>query len=1261
MVKGGREFYNTSGKPYEIPDLLKVQKESFNNFIQKNILPNKRENSGLQGVFNGIFPIEDSQNRFELKFISYELSNPKYTPEEAIVKGTNHSSSLRLKLAYITKDENSNFVEAKEQDVYLCDLPLMTDKADFVINGIKRVIVSQLHRSPGVFFKVSYHLTGKMLILAQIIPYKGSWIDINLNHNNIITISLDRRRKFPISIWLQAIGLGDKGEILEKFLGSEEILTPKVNTKTAEKLIGRVIRDDIVDPQTGEVIVESGSEITSNLIEMMNSFGKKKIVVIKSDNISSLEALRRTFEKVKRTLTREEAAEYIYRFVRGTDPVNAEAAIDYINNIYLSDKRYIIGPVGRKMMKDKLGVEPKEKSMSLTPEDFIQIINYMFNLLERQSDAEDDDIDHLGNRQVRRVSELLVDIFNSALYRVTKGVKEKIMSDSDPEKLTPQQLVNSRFVTSAVNTFFASSQLSQFMEQTNPLTEMTHKRRLSALGPNGLTRDTAGFEVRDVHHSHYGRICPIETPEGPNIGLITSLAIHAKVNKFGFIETPYKKVKNGKVTNEIEYISAHKEDKHIIAQANELLDSRKKFFNKEILARQKDDYPVVRSENIDYMDAAPAQILSASAALIPFMEHDEANRALMGSNMQRQAVPLVITKAPFVGTGMEEVVARDSKTVLVAKRKGKVIYADSMVIKIKPDKVSAIVFGEEDIDIYKLNKFKMTNQNTCNNQKPIVKEGDRVEEGEIIADGAATDTGELALGKNVLVAFMLWRGYNFEDAIVVSERLAKQDTFTSIQIKNFTLDVRETKLGPEELTSEIPNTSDESTKNLTQEGIVRVGAEVSSDDILVGKVTPKGETELSPQEKLLKAIFGEKAADVRDTSLRVPPGIEGTVIDVQVLSRRTGTISERKNINKKIKEIENRYYTEISRIEIIRNNLLSELLKGKKFLDNLYSKDGKLIIKKSKNLSEKVLKEVNWLDLEIPDKCLKTDMKKFMKIIDESSKRIYDLYRKKNNEIETLKQGDELPHGLLKRITVFIAQKRKISVGDKMSGRHGNKGVVSVIVSEEDMPYMDDGTPIDIVLNPLGVPSRMNIGQVLETHLGWAANKLNIKIATPVFDGITIEKIEELLKKADLPVSGKVKLTDGKTGEKINDEITVGYNYMLKLNHMVDDKIHARSIGPYSMITQQPLGGKAHFGGQRVGEMEVWALEAYGAAYTLQEMLTVKSDDIYGRTKMYEAIIKGENPPEPGLPASFNVLLKELNGLCLNVELKRNKPKLTKN
>jgi len=1053
LLKGERIYYNTSGKHHETPDLLNVQKESFNRFIQKNIHPNIRENVGLQGIFNGIFPIEDSQNRFELKFISYELSNPKYNPEEAIIKGTNYSSSLKLKLAYIVKDENGNFIEAKEQDVYLCNLPLMTDKADFVINGIKRVIVSQLHRSPGVFFNVSYHLTGKMLILAQIIPYKGSWIDINLNHNNIITISLDRRRKFPISIWLQAIGLGDKGEVLEKFLGSDKISTPGPNTKAAENLIGRVIRDDIIDPKTGEIIVESGSEITSNLIEMMNSFGLKKIVIIKADNILSLEALRRTFEKVKKTLTREEAAEYIYRFVRGTDPVNPEAAIDYINNMYLSDKRYIIGPVGRKMMKDKLGIEPEEKSMSLTSEDFVQIINYMFNLLERQSDAEDDDIDHLGNRQVRRVSELLTDIFNSALYRVTKGVKEKIMSDSDPEKLTPQQLVNSRFVTSAVNTFFASSQLSQFMEQTNPLTEMTHKRRLSALGPNGLTRDTAGFEVRDVHHSHYGRICPIETPEGPNIGLITSLAIHARVNDFGFIETPYKKVKNGKVSSEIEYISAHKEDKHIIAQANELLE-KKKFVKKEIFARQKDDYPVVKPENIDYMDATPSQILSASATLIPFMEHDEANRALMGSNMQRQAVPLVKTDSPLVGTGMEEVIARDSKTVIVAKRKGKVIYSDSLMIKIKPDKVSSVVFGDEDIDVYRLKKFEMTNQNTCNNQISNVRIGDRVEEGEIIADGAATDAGELALGKNILVAFMLWRGYNFEDAIVVSERLAKKDTFTSIQIKNFTVDIRETKLGPEELTSEIPNTSEEATRNLTQEGIVRVGAEVLSDDILVGKVTPKGETELSPQEKLLKAIFGEKAADVRDTSLRVPPGIEGTVIDVQVLSRRTGTISERKNINKKVKEIEKKYYSEINRIEIIRNNLLLDIIKGKIFLVNMYNRDGDLIVKKNKRLSEKVIKEINWSNIEITDKCLKTNMNKFKKIMDESSGRINNLYRKKNNEIDTLKQGDELPHGLLKRVTVFVAQKRKISVGDKMSGRHGNKGVVSIIVPEEDMPYI---------------------------------------------------------------------------------------------------------------------------------------------------------------------------------------------------------------
>lgn len=1257
MVKIERISYNKLSSTMSIPNLLNMQKKSFKDFIQEGIPVSKRKKYGLQQILEDTFPIEDPKGNSELRYINYDIGSPKYTPDEAMMKGTNYAAPLKLLLQLVLKNEETgNFEEIREQEVFLCDLPLMTEKGNFVINGIERAIVAQLHRSPGVFFKSEYHHTGKLLIGTQIIPHKGSWLNINLNHNDILTISLDRRRKFPITIWLQAIGLGDPGEILEKFFGSEIVDIPNINTKAAEKIIGRVIGEDIIDPTTGEIVLESGNEVTTGVIDMLHTFGKKSLKLIIHDNPASVEVIRKTFVKVKKTLTRQEAAVYVYKFHRGTDPVSPESAIEYIENIFFSPKRYYLGPVGRKMMKDKLGRTPDEKALTLLPEDFVYIIEYLFDFLERRHDAEEDDIDHLGNRQVRRVGELLLDQFNTALLRVVKGVRDRMLQESDYSKLSPQLLVNSRFVTSTIMAFFSSSQLSQFMEQTNPLTEMTHKRRLSALGPDGLTRDTAGFEVRDVHYSHYGRICPIETPEGPNIGLITSLSIYARVNEYGFIETPYRKVIKGKVIEEIEYLSPHHEDKYIIAQANEPIDKNGKFINKEILARHKDDYPVVKPEQIDYMDAVPAQILSASASLIPFMEHDEANRALMGSNMQRQAVPLIKPEAPLIGTGMEKVIAKDSAIVMLAKRSGEVVYVDANEIRIKPNNITSVVFGDEDYNTYKLRKFKMTNQNTCVNQKPIVKIGDRIKEGDVIADGAATDRGELALGKNILVAFMPWRGYNFEDAMVMSERLLKEDVFTSIQIKSFTLEARETKLGPEELTPEIPNVNEESTRNLDKDGIIRIGAEVGTDDILVGKVTPKGETELTPQEKLLKAIFGEKAADVRDTSLRVPPGVQGVVIDVQVLSRRIGANTDKKKQLKKINEVETNYDKDISRINKLREEKFIQLLEGKILQEKLISKTGIVLVPKGKKLTSKVLKNIKWDELIFSDKIIAGKSKNLKEVLQESSQLINELTRVKNNKVEVLKQGDELPHGLLKRVTVFIAHKRKMAVGDKMSGRHGNKGVVSVIVPQEDMPYMEDGTPIDVVLNPLGVPSRMNVGQVLETHFGLAAKKLNIHIATPVFDGASITDIEDALKKANLPLTGKTVLYDGRTGKKIDGEITIGYNYILKLVHMIDDKIHARSIGPYSMITQQPLGGKAHFGGQRFGEMEVWALEAYGAAYTLQEMLTVKSDDVYGRTKMYETIIKGENPPEPGLPASFNVLVKELNGLCLNVDIERVAP-----
>ncbi|KQC13018.1 MAG: hypothetical protein APR63_01535 [Desulfuromonas sp. SDB] len=1259
LAKNKRVSYQKLHTTLPVPNLLEMQKNSFKAFIQEGVSINKRKSAGLQMIFENTFPIEDPQQKCELRFIKYELGNSKYTPEEAIDKGTTYAAPLKLHLQLVIKDEQTDsFKEIREQEVFLCDLPLMTEKGNFVINGIERAIVAQLHRSPGVFFSSEYHHAGKLLVGAQIIPHKGSWLNLSLDHNDILTISLDRRRRFPITIWLQAIGLGDKAEIFDRFFGTQEVKVPRPGTKSLENMIGRIIGEDIADPVTGEIVLMAGSEVTVNVIEMLNTFDKKTLILVNHHSPSALDVIRKTFAKVKKTLTQKEAAVYVYKFHRGTDPVTPESAIDYIENIFFSAKRYFISPVGRKMMKDKLGKTPDEDALTLVPEDFIYIINYLFDFLERRQEAEVDDIDHLGNRQIRRVGELLSDHFNTALMRVVKGVRDKMLQESDYSKLSPQVLINSRFVTSTLMAFFSSSQLSQFMEQTNPLTELTHKRRLSALGPDGLTRDTAGFEVRDVHHSHYGRICPIETPEGPNIGLITSLSIYARINDYGFIETPYRKVEKGMVTDKIEYLSPHEEDKYIIAQANEPVNEHNHFTNREILARHKDDYPVVTPSQIDYMDATPIQILSASASLIPFMEHDEANRALMGSNMQRQAVSLVRTEAPLVGTGMEEIIARDSGTVVLAKRSGEVLYVDATEIRIKPNKATSVVFGEEDIDVYQLKKFSMTNQNTCINQIPIVQVGDKIRENQVIADGAATDKGELALGKNILVSFMPWRGYNFEDAIVVSERLLKEDAFTSIHIKSFTIEVRETKLGPEELTREIPNVSEDSTKNLDDEGIIRIGAEVHQDDILVGKVTPKGETELTPQEKLLKAIFGEKAADVRDTSLKVPPGVQGVVIDVKVLSRTTNSKSEKMQVQKKIKKVEDKYLQEIARIEKIRQQKIQDLIKDQILQEKLFARTGELLLDKGKKFTSSVLSNIDWNEVVLPDNPVGNNSDLLKDIITESSQIITENNRLMQNEIEVLKQGDELPHGLLKRVTVFVAQKRKLAVGDKMSGRHGNKGVVSIIVPEEDMPHMEDGTPIDILLNPLGVPSRMNVGQILETHLGWAAKKLNLKYTTPVFDGASWKNIEQELEKAGLDRTGKAQLSDGRTGQKIDGKSTVGYNYMLKLVHMVDDKIHARSIGPYSMITQQPLGGKAHFGGQRFGEMEVWALEAYGAAYTLQEMLTVKSDDVSGRKKMYETIIKGESPPEPGLPASFNVLVKELNGLCLNVEIEKDTSKL---
>jgi len=1322
----GRKDFGKIPSIVEIPNLIEVQKRSYETFLQKDTAPERREESGLQAVFKSVFPIADYNDNALLEFDSYHFGEPKYTVEECHDRGMTFAIPLKVTLRLVVFDHDKEaktktIREQRGQEVYLGELPLMTDKGTFIINGTERVVVSQLQRSAGVFFdddKGKTLASGKPLFSARVIPYRGSWVEFDFDANDILHVRVDRRRKMLATAFLRAFSFLEKStfpdklvilsdeEILGHFYDTEEVLSfedgnawvtlnaeahvgakvaddvkaPRhreplvtagktLNAKLIEKLresnvekipvraealVGRRTASRIVDTESGEVLVQTNTEITSTVLSQLMSrrVAPFKLLVASAGKIdqSLYETLARDHFK-----NPDEALVEIYRRLRPGDPPTVESARSLFRGMFMDPRRYDLARVGRFMINEKLGMEAPANAKTIRGEDIISVIRHL--LMVRLGTKATDDIDHLGNRRVRSVGELLENQFRVGLTRMERAVKER-MSISDITNLMPHDLINAKPVSAVVKEFFGSSQLSQFMDQTNPLAELTHKRRLSALGPRGLSRERAGFEVRDVHPTHYGRICPIETPEGPNIGLISSLSTYARTNEFGFIETPYRKVGNGRVSDDIDFLTALKEEKFVIAQANAEIDKSGRFVQERVSARKSGEFRMVSPEELNYMDVSPKQLVSVAASLIPFLENDDANRALMGSNMQRQAVPLLQPEAPLVGTGMEHVVARDSGAVIVAKRSGVVEYvaADRVVVRAEGRSKKADPVQDLPLDIFNLTKYRRSNQNTCLNQKPIVRKGQRVQQGDIIADGPGTDQGELALGRNVLVAFMPWGGYNFEDAILVSERLVKDDRFTSIHIEEFEIQARDTKLGKEEVTRDIPNVSEEALKDLDESGIVRIGAKVKPSDILVGKITPKGETQLTPEEKLLRAIFGEKAGDVRDTSLTVPPGIEGTVVDVKVFSRRGIDKDERaKSIEEEeIARLEKDYQDEIAMVEMERDQKLKNLLVGKTSFQDLFDPTNKMkrLTKKGDRIEREELDNFSWNELKKikvkEDENLVQTIKRIEDLADEQIG-VYDgMFEERKSR---LRRGDDLPPGVIKMVKVYVAVKRKLSVGDKMAGRHGNKGVVSKVLPEEDMPYLPDGSPVEIVLNPLGVPSRMNVGQILETHLGWAARALGLWVASPVFDGATEEEIKEHLKQAGLPTSGKTVLYDGRTGRRFHQEVTVGQIYILKLAHLVDDKMHARSIGPYSLVTQQPLGGKAQFGGQRFGEMEVWALEAYGAAHTLQEMLTVKSDDVEGRNRIYEAIVKGENFLEPGTPESFNVLVKELQSLALDVEL----------
>jgi DNA-directed RNA polymerase subunit beta len=1349
-----RKFFGKIQEVAEMPNLIEVQKASYDQFLLVKEPVGGRPDEGLQAVFKSVFPISDFSNTSMLEFVKYEFEAPKYDVDECRQRGMTYAAPLKVTLRLIVFDIDEetgakSVKDIKEQDVYMGDIPLMTNNGTFVVNGTERVIVSQMHRSPGVFFdhdKGKTHSSGKLLFAARIIPYRGSWLDIEFDAKDIVYARIDRRRKIPVTSLLYALGM-DAEEILNTFyrkvtykrqkdgwrvpfdanrfrgykaindlvdadsgkvvLEAGKKLTVRQARQLGEKglkalrmtdqeLVGHYIAEDLVNSKTGEIYAEAGEEISEKNLKALNEAGYKELPLLDIDHVNVGAYIRNTLS-VDKNMTREDALFDIYRVMRPGEPPTLDTAQNMFQSLFFDSERYDLSAVGRVKMNMRLDLDAADTVRVLRKEDIIAVIRTLVDLRDGKGDI--DDIDHLGNRRVRSVGELMENQYRIGLLRMERAIKER-MSSVDIDTVMPQDLINAKPAAAAVREFFGSSQLSQFMDQTNPLSEITHKRRLSALGPGGLTRERAGFEVRDVHPTHYGRICPIETPEGPNIGLINSLATYARVNKYGFVETPYRKVKDGRVTDEVIYLSAMEEGRYTVAQANAPVDNRGRFTEDLVVCRHAGDVQMVAADKVDFMDVSPKQLVSVAAALIPFLENDDANRALMGSNMQRQAVPLLRSEAPFVGTGMEGVVARDSGASIAARRTGIVDQVDATRIVVRATEESDPT--KPGVDIYRLMKFQRSNQNTCINQRPLVKMGDLVTKGDIIADGPSTELGELALGRNVLVAFMPWNGYNFEDSILLSERIVKDDVFSSIHIEEFEVMARDTKLGPEEITRDIPNVSEEALKNLDEAGIVYIGAEVRAGDILCGKITPKGESPMTPEEKLLRAIFGEKASDVRDTSLRVPPGVQGTVVEVRVFNRH-GVEKDERALAIEREEIERLAKDRDDEQAILDRNVygrLAEMLEGRQGIA------GPKGFKKDSKITRAVLEEYprsQWWQFASPNDKLMAEIEAIRKQYDESKKGLEQRFLDK---VEKLQRGDELPPGVMKMVKVFVAVKRKIQPGDKMAGRHGNKGVVSKIVPSEDMPFLEDGTPVDIVLNPLGVPSRMNVGQILETHLGWACAGLGsrigqavdayygkrdtrplkdtlkkiygdddtikslgeqelvelgtnlrhgVPIATPVFDGAKEGDIEKMLDLAGLDHSGQVTLYDGRTGETFDREVTVGYIYMMKLHHLVDDKIHARSIGPYSLVTQQPLGGKAQFGGQRFGEMEVWALEAYGAAYTLQEMLTVKSDDVAGRTKVYEAIVRGDDTFEAGIPESFNVLVKEMRSLGLNVDLHNSK------
>ncbi|MBN1140668.1 MAG: DNA-directed RNA polymerase subunit beta [Deltaproteobacteria bacterium] len=1354
-----RKHFAEIKKIIEIPNLIDIQKNSYKRFLQADISPSERKVIGLEAVFRSVFPITDFSGSCSLEYVSYSLGAPKYDVGECHQRGMTFASPMKVRVRLVSWDVESetgvqSIRDIKEQEVFFGELPLMTENGTFIINGTERVIVSQLHRSPGVFFdhdKGKTHSSGKVLFNARVIPYRGSWLDFDFDHKDILFVRIDRRRKMPATVLLKALGYSTE-ELLNYYYKTEEILIEgegfrkkvdpsllllykagadivapdgevlvKANRKFTraairkleergiesiavglDEVVGRIASTDVVDEGTGEVLLECNEELTKEKLAELKARGVKSFKVLFIDNLYVGPFLRDTL-LLDRIESSQDAIIEIYRRLRPGDPPTVKSATALFENLFFNAERYDLSAVGRIKLNYKLGLSIPIETTTLTKEDILEVVRYLVDL-RNGTRGSIDDIDHLGNRRVRAVGELLENQYRVGLVRMERAIKER-MSISEVNSLMPHDLINSKPVSAVVKEFFGSSQLSQFMDQTNPLSEVTHKRRLSALGPGGLTRERAGFEVRDVHPTHYGRVCPIETPEGPNIGLIASLSTYARINEYGFVETPYRLVRNGKVTDEIKYFSALEEEGHAIAQANAVLDEEGRFASEFVNARKNGEFMLVLREDIELMDVSPKQLVSVAASLIPFLENDDANRALMGSNMQRQAVPLLRTDAPLVGTGMERIVAHDSGAAVVCRHSGVVESVDSSRIVVKIDEGEIDETGTG-VDIYRLIKFARSNQNTCLNQKPIVKVGQRVASGQIIADGPSTQWGELALGQNVLVAFMPWGGYNFEDSILISEKLVREDRYTSIHIEEFECVARDTKLGKEEITNDIPNLGEETLRNLDDSGIIRIGAEVKPGDILVGKITPKGETQLSPEEKLLRAIFGEKAGDVRDTSLRVPPGVEGVVIGARVFSRK-GADKDSRTEDIERAEIEKLLKDQEDETRIIRDSArkkLKPMLIGKAAAAPLHDAQGGVLLETGTPITAERLDRIpfkRWYEISLVDAPEVEDkVGQIMTRLQEREELIKGVFEDK---IEKLKNGDDLLPGVIKMVKVYVAIKRKLSVGDKMAGRHGNKGVLSRILPEEDMPFMEDGTPVEIVLNPLGVPSRMNVGQILETHLGLAAHGLGqqiqklldacsppealrdkikeaydqnpetnafldtlspeeietlatrlgmgVPMATPVFEGVSEQQIKKEMARSGLAASGQMTLFDGKTGEPFKEKVTVGIMYILKLHHLVDDKIHARSIGPYSLVTQQPLGGKAQFGGQRLGEMEVWAMEAYGAAHALQEFLTVKSDDVAGRTRMYESIVKGKHTLEAGLPESFNVLIKELQSLCLEVEL----------